>query len=87
MALTFEGSNSPADLNTLGVGEVIDIVPIRDLGSNPGILAIHVDGEPNRDGIKAWVGGVPQEASQEGCTCHGPRRDRRHDGLLEVRRC
>lgn len=85
MAPTLESNNSVVDLDKFRLGEMIDKVPLRDLGPNPGTLAILVDREAGRYGIEAWGGGVARNAGQGGAR-HGLGLDRRHGGLLEIRR-
>lgn len=86
MAPTLESNNSLVDLDKFRLGEMVDKVPFRDLGPNPGTFAILVDREASRYGIEAWGSGVARDAGQ-GVACHGLGLDRRHDGLVEIRRC
>lgn len=86
MAPTFESDYSVVDLDKFRLGEMIDKVPFRDLGPNPRTLAILVGREASRYGVEAWGGGVARDPGQGGA-CHGLGLDRRHDGLVEIRRC
>lgn len=83
MAHTLEGNNSLVDLNKIGLGELKDIVPVGNPGSNPGTLAIDSGGKAGGESIKTSGGGVAGNAGQRG-RWHGLGLDGRHDDLLQL---
>lgn len=80
VARTLEGNNSLVDLSKIGLGEMIDVVPVRDPGSNPDTLAIDAGGKARGESVQT-CGGVARNAGQGG-GCHGLGLDRRHGDYL-----